>query len=261
MAEFFIGTMGFSYKDWKGVFYPQNVPAEDYLTYYSKIFNSVEMDTTFYAVPRKASVQGWAASVPDTFSFAVKTPQSITHQMGLDNAQQFMDEFINVMRILGNKLGIILIQLPPSYGINKLPIFTAFIKQLPADIRFAVEFRHRSWYTSTIVDLLSTHHISLVATEYANLPHQVTPTSEFLYIRWLGKRAAFRKYNREQIDQGPRLSWWRDQITGYLQNVKKVFGYINNDYSGFAPATCNRIKTMLDLPTSTFQQPEQGRLF
>jgi len=261
MVEFYLGTMGFSYKDWKGVFYPPNVPAEDYLAYYSRFFNSVEMDTTFYAVPRKASVQGWAASVPDNFSFAVKTPQSITHQMGLANTQQFMDEFIGVMRLLGDKLGVILIQLPPSFSIDKLPTFTTFINQLPADVHFAVEFRHRSWYTGLIADLLSAHHICWAATEFGNLPHQITPTSEFLYIRWLGKRAAFRRYNLEQIDQGPRLSWWREQITSNLQNARMVFGYINNDYSGFAPATCNRIKTMFDLPTSTFQQPEQGRLF
>src|SRR3989304_2476887 len=112
VVDYFLGTMGFSYEDWKGVLYPSGVFARDYLAYYGRIFNAVEMDTTFYGIPRPAVVQGWSAVVPADFCFTVKTPQLITHELGLVNAGQFMKEFIHVIRILGDKLGVILIQLP-----------------------------------------------------------------------------------------------------------------------------------------------------
>jgi uncharacterized protein YecE (DUF72 family) len=261
MTEFYLGTMGFSYVDWKGVFYPSGVPARDYLTYYGRVFNAVEMDTTFYATPRPEVVQGWADAVPENFRFTAKTPQSITHEMGLANAGQYMFEFINTMRLLGDKLGVILIQLPPNYTIDKLPILADFLKDLPIDIRFAVEFRHRSWYTAQTAELLVAHRICWAATEYADLPHQITPTVDFIYIRWLGKHAAFRRYDHEQVDRGPRVAWWGEQIKHSLDRAQIVYGFYNNDYSGFAPATCNRLKILLDLPTVDFKQPVQGRLF
>jgi len=261
MTELFLGTMGYSYGDWKGVFYPSGVHARDYLAHYARIFNTVEMDTTFYAIPRPAVVQGWAVAVPDDFRFTVKTPRSITHEMGLANSSQFMIEFLHVMRGLGEKLGVILIQFPPSYASDKFPIFAAFIDELPIDIRFAVEFRHGSWYTTQTGEFLSIHRISWVATEYADLPHQITPTTDFLYIRWLGKHAAFRRYDHEQVDQGSRLSCWGEQIRRGPEHVQKVYGFFNNDYSGFAPTTCNRFKALFDLPIVDFQPPIQGRLF
>jgi uncharacterized protein YecE (DUF72 family) len=261
MTEYYFGTMGFSYEDWKGVFYGAGSPAREYLTHYARIFSSVEIDTTFYAIPRIEVVQGWAAAVPNDFRFVVKTPQSITHEMGLANSKQYMTEFISVIRCLGVKLGVILIQLPPSYASDQFPALAAFIEDLPDDSRFAVEFRHRSWFTPQMGEFLSTHRIGWVATEFGNLPHQIHPTTDFLYIRWLGKHAAFRRYDREQVDRDERLVWWKEQINANLAGVQTVYGYFNNDYSGFAPATCNRFKTMLNLPTIDFHQPVQGRLF
>jgi len=253
--------MGFSYDDWKGVFYPSGASARDYLTYYGRIFNAVEMDTTFYAIPRPAVVQGWAATVPSDFCFTVKTPQSITHELGLVNAGQFMNEFINVIRMLGDKLGVILIQLPPKYASNNITIVSKFIDELPDDIRFAIEFRHRSWYTTQTADLLAARRIGWVATEFADLPHQINPTADFVYIRWLGKHAAFRKYDQVKLDRGPRLVWWKDEIQRNINTITRVYGFFNNDYSGFAPATCNLLKKILAIPTVDIKLPVQWRLF
>lgn len=261
MINYYFGTMGFSYTDWKGVFYPPGIPAREYLNYYARFFTAVEMDTTFYAIPRSGVVQGWASAVPDEFRFTVKTPQSITHDMGLANSKQYMAEFINVIRLLDVKLGVILIQLPPSYANDKFTTLAGFIDDLPVDVRFAVEFRHRSWYTPQMGEFLSSHKIGWVTTEFANLPHEINPTTDFLYIRWLGKHAAFRRYDHEQADRSQRLAWWKEQIIANQAGVQKVYGFFNNDYSGFAPATCNHLTTILGLPTSDFQQPVQGRLF
>jgi uncharacterized protein YecE (DUF72 family) len=261
MADYLLGTMGFSYSIWKGVFYPSGVPARDYLPYYARIFNTVEMDTTFYAIPRPAVVKGWSAAVPPTFCFTVKTPQSITHEMGLVNTNEFMNEFINVISLLGDKLGVILIQLPPKYANNNLGVLQKFITGLPREMHYAIEFRHRSWYTQATADLLAPLGIGWVATEFADLPHNITLTANFMYIRWLGKHAAFQRYDHVQLDRGPRLAWWRDQINQNVQQVEKVYGFFNNDYAGFAPASCNLIKSLLGLPVVNFTQPEQGRLF
>lgn len=219
------------------------------------------MDTTFYRVPRKAVVQDWAAAVPSYFRFATKTPRSITHEMGLVGVNQFMIEFIDVMRHLREKLGVILIQLPPSFTIDKLQFFTAFLRDLPNDIHFAVEFRHNSWYTQRTRELLQTYRIGWVASEFSNLPLHSMPTADFNYLRWLGKHAAFRRYDHEQLDVSLRLSWWENEIHTYVNQDQTVYGFFNNEYSGFAPATCNRFKVLLGLPTVSFQQPVQKRLF
>lgn len=261
MVNYYIGTQGFSYEHWKGVFYPSGAPAHEYLMHYAKIFNTVEMDTTFYAVPRPAVVQGWEAMVPENFVFTAKTPQTITHEMGLSNSAKFMDEFLNTMRLLGPKLGIILVQLSPAYTVEKLPTLKAFFETLPDDIRFAVEFRHKSWYIPQTADLLSSFRICWVATEFGNLPREITPTTDFLYLRWLGKRAAFKRYDHEQLDVTTRLNWWKEQIVVNISKARSVYGYFNNDYSGFAPGTSNRMKILLNQPVTDFKQPEQGRLF
>ncbi len=261
MYDYYLGTMGFSYSAWKGVFYPAGAPVSDYLAYYSRAFNAVELDTTFYAVPRPAVVEQWASAVPAGFRFAAKTPRLITHEMGLADAGQFMDEFLEVMRRLGDRLGVILIQLPPGYTVEHRPRLEKFLGGLPEDIRFAVEFRHRTWYTPATAELLAARRIAWAATEYPHLPQQLTSTTDLLYIRWLGQRGSFRQYDREQVDRTPRLAWWWEQVQSHLGQTQAVYGFVNNDYAGYAPATCNRFKTLAGLPVKTVHQPEQGRLF
>jgi uncharacterized protein YecE (DUF72 family) len=253
--------MGFSYSDWKGIFYPSGMPARDRLAHYSRVFNAVELDTTFYATPRSEVVCQWAAALTPGFRFTAKTPKTITHEKGLVGVRPLMSEFLSVMRLLGDKLGVILIQMPPGFAVEKLPVLTAFLDDLPDDLRFAVEFRHRSWHTTQTADLLARRGVCWAATEYPNLPHRIIPTTDFLYIRWLGQRASFKRYDREQKDVAPRLGWWWEQIQPLLSRVPTVYGFFNNDYAGYAPATCNRFKAIAGLPVVNLQPPEQGKLF
>ncbi len=115
MTDWYLGTMGFSYSDWAGPFYPETLAQRNFLKHYSRFFNAVEIDSTFYGTPRMATVQRWMANTPDDFRFCPKTPRMITHDKGLRGAHLDMADFILVMRELGEKLGVILIQLPPSY--------------------------------------------------------------------------------------------------------------------------------------------------
>ena len=205
MTNWYLGTVGFSYKDWDGVFYPTGTPARSYLAHYSQIFNAVELDSTFYGTPPPSRVRHWAATVPPEFKFCVKTPRQITHEMGLTEASQDMHNFINTMRLLGDKLGAILIQLPPNFTAIEYDTVDTFLAKLPTGLQYAIEFRHESWFTGETAALLKTHEVCWTSADYLDLPKQIALTTNFLYIRWLGRHGQFARKNREQVDVAPQL--------------------------------------------------------
>ncbi|MCB0213645.1 MAG: DUF72 domain-containing protein [Anaerolineae bacterium] len=261
MADWYLGTVGFSYKDWDGVFYPPGAPARQYLAHYSQIFNSVELDSTFYGTPPPDRVRQWAMTVPPGFKFCVKTPRQITHDMRLFDALGPMTNFLETMSLLGDALGPILIQLPPSLTDSEIDTVNTFIAGLPSAWRYAIEFRHPSWFTPQTAELLAAHHLCWVSTEYENVPKQVVPTTDFLYIRWLGKHGQFERKNKERIDVTPQLQWWIDQLEPHFDRFETIYGFFNNDYSGHSPRTCNRFKEMMGLEAIYPEIPQQGRLF
>jgi uncharacterized protein YecE (DUF72 family) len=188
-------------------------------------------------------------------------PRLITHELGLIRSTTFIQEFIDRVLILGDKLGVVLIQLPPNFTSLSKSIFTSFIKELPGDIRFAVEFRHQSWYTSKSAELLKQHNVCWVATEYKRLPKTVPITSDFAYVRFIGRHGRFNHFNQLRIDITSNLRWWQKRIEDIFPQIKSFFGFFNNDYSGFAPATCNQFKSMLGLQCINLEPPKQERLF
>ena len=126
--NWYLGTMGFSYKDWSGVFYPEGLVARDYLAYYSQHFNAVELDSTFYGTPKPAYVERWAAVVPPGFTFCAKVPRTITHDLRLVEAHELMEVFVRTMTLLGDKLGAILIQLPPDMPFEHIHHLAVFLR-------------------------------------------------------------------------------------------------------------------------------------
>jgi uncharacterized protein YecE (DUF72 family) len=261
LVDWYLGTVGFSYKEWAGVFYPAGMASRSYLAHYSQIFNAVELDSTFYGTPPADRVRQWASLVPEAFKFCAKTPRQITHDLGLIKAQAPMATFVETMGLLGDKLGAILIQLPPQFSVAQLETVTSFLEDLPAGVQYALEFRHPSWFTAETAALLKAYQVCWVSTEYLNLPDQVEVTSDVLYIRWLGRHGRFEQKNREQIDVTPRLQWWWEQLQPHLEQVQTVYGFFNNDFAGYSPATCNRFKTLIGLPVAASQAPQQGTLF
>ena len=259
--DWYIGTMGFSYSDWAGVFYPTGSASRNYLSYYSQHFNAAEIDSTFYGTPRPGTVQRWDAITPEGFKICAKTPKIITHELRLVNAMDEMRLFLGAMSELGEKLGIILIQFPPSYALDEFPALASFLSDLPGEFRYAVEFRNRSWYTPETAELLSENNICWTATEYARLPKKVEVTTDFLYIRFIGQHRRFAQHNRVQIEVGASLDWWLKRIESLSDKVGEVYGFFNNDYSGFAPATADRFKSMAGLPADDSGPPRQERLF
>lgn len=257
-----LGTMGYSYKDWEGVFYPEGMKSRDYLAHYSQFFNAVEIDSTFYGTPRQSTVERWASVVPQDFCFSPKVPQQITHDNRLAGAAfDLMAEFLDTVRLFGDKLGPVLIQLPPDFKRPEISALAAFLDTLPDDIRFAVEFRHRSWHATETGELLQVHRICWASTEYQYLPQRVYVTTDFLYIRWIGRHGAYQQHDREREDKTERLrEWLADIHNRQEEGVEAVFGFFNNDYAGFGPGTAQKFKELAGLPVQPLAPPQQGKL-
>lgn len=260
MSAWFLGTMGFGYKDWVGAFYPDDTRSQNFLSYYSRSFNSVELDTTFYGVPNTPKVKQWATSVPDHFKFCAKLPRQITHEKRLQGVKGELDEFVDSMRILENKLGALLIQLPPGFTSAEEKPLVEFLDLLPMDVRFAVEFRHASWEKQKTEELLQNRQVCWATTEYPGLTNQVKQTCDFLYIRWIGQHGSYDRHSYERVDKTNQLLWWKDQIQPRLDKVGEVYGFFNNDYAGYAVGSCIKFKKILGLPGES-EKIIQGRLF
>jgi uncharacterized protein YecE (DUF72 family) len=259
VVDYYIGTMGFSYRDWEGVFYPPGISASDYLTYYGRIFNAVEIDSTFYGTPRRGTVIRWRESTPVGFKICVKVPRVITHESGLADRHVEMQEFLESIRYLDDKLGVIIFQFPPSYDSTNLETFDEFMRHLPREFEFGAEFRHLSWYQEQTSDLLAKHGICWVATEFEGVPKEVQLTSDLIFMRFIGKHGQFRRHDQEQLDVSSKLNWWRAWIQSRIEQVAAVYGFFNDDFSGYAPAAANHLKEMLGLPVKKPNIPKQMR--
>ena len=268
--------MGFSYSEWNGVFYPDDLPVIRRLGYYSRIFTAVEIDSTFYGTPRPDTVRGWAASTPAEFRFSVKVPRKLTHEAGLVGVMEELLRFIHTVELLEEKLGVILFQFPPSFKPDRLPALQTCLASLPRGLRYAVEIRHQSWYTAEIetpedppsepalAQILRELGACWVATEFPDLPRRIYPTADFLYLRWIGQHGAFQRHDQERVDRIAQLRHWGEMLQGVMGDIEEhlvIFGFFNNDYAGFAAGTANRFKQLAGLPASPFLPPQQGKLF
>ena len=264
MIDWRLGTVGFGYDDWSGVFYPKELKSTDYLSVYSRYFDAVELDTTFHAAPTAERVTRWAEATPVEFRFCVKTPKDITHAAGppgIAGRVRPMLEFVEAIRMFGEKLGVVLIQFPPSFDAGATKELGTFLEALPDDVRFAVEFRNPSWDTEHTAELLREHACGWVAADYLTRePWEITATSDFLYVRWVGRHGQYPTLDKERIDPTERLKWWKRRIDT-CKDVRTVWGFFNNDYTGYAIGTANRMKRLVGQQVRTPESPQQGDLF
>ena len=264
MTHWRIGTVGFGYDDWSGVFYPDGLKSADYLSFYARHFDAVELDTTFHASPTAERVGRWAAAVPEAFRFCVKTPKDVTHATGSGTIASRVGPmlgFLDAARGFGEKLGVVLIQFPPSFDARQHKHLGTFLEALPAVVRYAVEFRHPSWDTERTADLLREHRCGWVAADYLTRePWEITATADLLYVRWVGVHGAYPTLDKERIDATERLKWWKREIER-CKDVQTIWGLFNNDYTGYAIGTANRMKRLVGMPVSKLEPPAQGRLF
>ncbi|MHB1868984.1 MAG: DUF72 domain-containing protein [Nitrososphaerales archaeon] len=247
-----IGTSGWSYKEWEKVFYPDSKTPK--LSYYSRIFDTAEIDSTFYANPSKGLVFGWLRNTPKDFQFSVKLPQTITHKKQLDLEQGVeidLDNFVALLKPLhdANKLGPLLIQLPPSFDSTKIDVLEKFLEIIPKDHMFAIEFRNESWLEESkdLYTLLSRHNVANTIVDEPLLPIDLTVTSkEFAFVRWHGKGKRIwydYEYSEEEIDP------WIPKVREISSKTKKTYGYWNNHFNGFAIENGLELLEKLELAT------------
>jgi uncharacterized protein YecE (DUF72 family) len=254
MATLRLGTCGWNYDAWVGPFYPSGTRPVDFLSVYARAFNTVEVDSTFYAIPAVKTVRGWASRVGEGFEFALKLPQEITHERRLRSAEEPARQFFDVARELGKKLGPILIQLGPDFGPSELPALAAFLPTLPGDLRFAVEFRHKGWIHEGVIALLAEHHVALALVEGRWIPRRTMtmlaerPTAGFAYVRWMGPNRDLVDYSRIQVDRRKELEAWVAALAVLWPKVGVTYGCASNHFAGHAPATVRMIQEMMGLP-------------
>jgi uncharacterized protein YecE (DUF72 family) len=254
-----LGTMGLAYDDWLGPFYPPKTPKNRWLPYYAGCFDAIEMNTTFHAVPTPERVSGWAAAVPEHFRFAVKASKQATHDVPLAAAREPLSVFIDSVRSFGPRLGPIVLQLPPWCGSEQMPGLRTLLSSLPADLRFAVEFRSADWLKEPVFDLLARHNAAFVGLEHEDHPQHalLRATADFLYVRIVGKHGRYDDVGREVFDPTEHLeSWWQRIQAAAGPEVREVWVMFNNDFAGFAPGTLRRFAKIagVELPV-----PERQR--
>ncbi len=244
-----LGTQGWSYPDWIGVFYPPGAKQEHYLPFYAGVFDTVELDTTFYHPPRATIARSWARHVPEGFRFAAKVPRAITHDAALRGVEEHLLAFARSMEPLEGKLGPLLVQLPAEFRRDEDTArdLATFLAGAPRSVRLALEFRHASWHEPATWDTLRAHGAAAAWTEWRTLDRIEAVTADFLYLRWLGDREEIAKYDRVQVDRTASFDSWERALARVLPSVREVYGYFNNHWAGHSPASANEMKRRLGL--------------
>jgi len=230
MAKTLFGTSGWSYEEWVGPVYSNRSTPK--LKYYSSIFSTVEIDSTFYAYPKKELVTGWIRNTPMGFQFSAKLPQIITHKKKLQDVESDLNKFLDLVRPISEakKLGAVLIQLPPSFGIDSVKALEDFFQLLPADIRFAAEFRNKSMETKDVGKLLEKYRVCNVITD-SPLELVSQNTTDWVYVRFHGRGEKIwfdYKYSEKEIGK------LAEKLGAIQEKSDLVYAYFNNHYGGDA---------------------------
>ena len=228
LVDYYIGTSGWHYDDWRGRFYPEKLPKPQWLEYYADHFSTVELNNTFYRLPSEKAVVNWNNNVPSDFVFSVKGSRFITHVKKLRDTGEAVGSFMSRMGALQKKLGPLLYQLPPGMHRND-DILEAFLSILPSGFRHVMEFRHETWLTEKVFDILRKHGTGLCVFDMPRLTCPVMATADFAYIRFHGHDSLYSScYTNEELDN------WAKNIVKLSKELKTVYIYFNNDVAGYA---------------------------
>jgi uncharacterized protein YecE (DUF72 family) len=223
MTNVWVGTSGYNYPEWKGSFYPKDLPQSKMLPFYATRFRSVEINYTFYRMPTEKLVSGWAAQTPSPFKLTLKAPRRITHDSRLRNCGPLVAAFCGVARSLGDKLGALLFQLPPSAK-KDLPLLEAFLSDLPPGARAAFEFRHPSWLDEDVFDRLRRRNLALCVADSEKMSTPVLITADYAYFRL-----------RDEGYTTDDIARWADAIALETARCRDVFVYFKHEEEGKGP--------------------------
>jgi uncharacterized protein YecE (DUF72 family) len=247
MRNLHLGTIGWSYNFWKGKFYPVKTASKNFLTYYASQFDTVEVDSTFYRIPTPQAVTNWKNQTPSNFTFSLKFPSIITHIKMLRGCERETSVFLQRMDLLGEKLGALLLQFPPSFGADHLADLRRFLQNLPKSHRYVVEVRDECFLGEEFYSLLRANGAAFAWVDSPNMPTVEQVTSDFLYVRWEGDRSKVNgTLGKIEADVKDGLSQWANKLKPHLDRGMQIYGYFGKYYSGFPPSDISSLQNMLD---------------
>lgn len=242
MAQFFVGTSGWNYRNWRGAFYPEELPAKKFLAFYAENFRTAEVNYSFYHLPTVTTYENWYATVPEGFRFALKLSRFITHIKRLNQVKRPWDDFLKRARVLKEKLGPILLQLPPSFkateeNLHRVEDFLDFASKEGVEI--AIEFRDESCFSEPMLSILRGHETALVLSHSSRYPvPPVTATGSFVYFRFHGPREwCSSSYSRRD------LGHWARHVRSFMNQGLNAYAYFNNDAHGDAAPNAQLLRS------------------
>jgi uncharacterized protein YecE (DUF72 family) len=240
LGSIYIGTSGWSYKHWKGTFYPNDLPAKKWREYYNRFFQTVELNNPFYHLPRQEIIETWRKSAPNGFIFSVKASRYITHLKKLKDSEASVNMFLDRVTRLEEKLGPVLFQLPPK--LERDPdLLSHFLKSLPSGLRYTFEFRNPTWFDLQVQGILQDYSAAFCIYHLAGRLSPIAVTADFDYIRLHGPAGAYQGSYDDEV-----LSRWAKQITSWSEDGKDVYCYFDNDEKGYAAQDAVRLGHIID---------------
>jgi uncharacterized protein YecE (DUF72 family) len=241
----YIGTSGWYYEQWKGPFYPEDLSKGGFLEYYADRFQTVEINNTFYQLPKKKTLIVWRDTVPAGFIFSVKASRYITHMKKLKDPEEPVSNFLERIDVLEDKLGPILFQLPPNWNLNPERL-RIFLEALPKRYRYAFEFRDPSWFDSRAYDALAEHGAAFCIYDFGGRLSPKKVTTDFIYVRLHGPHGPYKgQYGIRELTR------WAGVFLTWARQGKEIYCYFDNDQAGYAAQDALRSQAMVEWPASS----------
>ncbi len=281
-ANIHVGTCAWAFDDWCGVFYPDHLPATERLAFYARSFPAVEVDSTFFHPPAPHVSAHWAAVTPPAFRFTCKVPREITHDRKLREVDEPLAAFLRGVEPLGEKLGCLLVQLPPWFHPkDDEHALRDFIRSLPSGFRWAVEFRDHAWHLPRVVHVLESRRVAWVWNDLSPLPEAdaaafgfLPSTADFAFVRLMGDLDTKYDAQGQRLNEYRKLQWpraqsldnWAVKIRQTAQDVSDVFVSVNNHFEGYAPHTARELGLRLGMdlklpgPAEVHPDKEHGQM-
>ena len=242
-----VGTSGYNFPEWKGSFYPLKLPSAKWLEFYAQQLGTVEINYTFYRMPSAKTIAGWDAATPAEFTFVLKAPQRITHFARLKNIDEPLRFFLETVRKLHAKLGPVLFQLPPNFK-KDIERLGDLLTQLPPDVRAACEFRHASWWSDDVYDLLRSTNTALCIADTGEGTTPLEATADFGYVRLRDEG-----YDQEQLEG------WVQRLRELGKGWTDAFVFFKHEEKGVGPKLAAQFRSLAEADTAHPPTPESER--
>jgi uncharacterized protein YecE (DUF72 family) len=235
-----IGTSGWVYNHWRGILYPADLPPRDWFVAYAAVFDTVEINNSFYRLPKAATFAAWRDQTPPGFLYAVKASRFLTHMKKLKDPEEPLRRFFERADQLGPALGPVLYQLPPHWQVN-LERFAHFLAALPKGYQHVVEFRDASWLVEAVFELMEQHQVAHCIHDMQPLKIPLRLTAPTVYVRFHGTSMYSGDYPRE------RLEIWAQRLAEWTSEGRSIYVYFNNDIGGYAIHNARTLRELLEL--------------